>query len=145
MTFWTLVRFLHLISAILWVGGQLVLSLVIRPVGMRSLEPDARAEFMRSVGRRYGRMASFGLMPLILATGIALVYRHGVEFGALDQARYATTLTIKITLVFVSFGLAIAHGIVAARSQSSPAGRAIGVVGAVVSVVIVLLAVMLVT
>jgi hypothetical protein len=34
---------------------------------------------------------------------------------------------------------------VAARSQSSPAGRAIGIVGAVVSVVIVLLAVMLVT
>lgn len=145
MTFWTVVRFLHLMSAILWVGGQLILSLVVRPIGARELDPEARSRLMRQIGARYGRIANLALIPLILATGLALAYHHGVELGGFGVSSYATVLTIKIILVFVSFGLAIAHGVIASRASSSSAARTAGIAGAIVSVVIVLLAVMLVT
>ncbi|MFD0664096.1 hypothetical protein [Thermocatellispora tengchongensis] len=31
MTWWTVVRFLHVLAAALWVGGQLTVSLVVLP------------------------------------------------------------------------------------------------------------------
>ena len=143
MNIWTIFRFLHVAAAILWVGGQLTLSLVIRPVAQRMMDDESRAELMIAVGSRYGRIASFGLIPILLATGLALTYRHGVDFGGLRLSAYATTLTFKIVLALVSFGLAIAHGIAAIRASSSLVRR-VGLASTTVSLVVVLLAVMLV-
>lgn len=144
MSIWTVVRFLHVAAAILWVGGQLTLSLVIRPVAQRVTDDESRTRLMTAVGSRFGRIASFGLIPILLATGIALAYRHGVEFAGLRISSYATTLTFKIVFALISFGLAIVHGIVAVRSSSS-AVRMVGLASTTVSLLVVLLAVMLVT
>ena len=143
MNIWTVVRFLHVAAAILWVGGQLTLSMVIRPVVDRNADAERRTELMTAVGSRYGRIASFGLIPILLATGFGLTYHHGVEFGGLSLSSYATTLTFKIILALVSFGLAMAHGIAAVRS-SSPTVRIVGLASTSVSLLVVLLAVMLV-
>jgi hypothetical protein len=83
------------------------------------------------------------LIPILLATGFALAYHHGVDLGGLRLSTYAMTLTLKIVLAFISFGLAMAHGMVAMRS-SSTAVRIVGVASTAVSVLVVLLAVMLV-
>jgi hypothetical protein len=53
---------------------------------------------MTAVGSRY-RVATFGLIPILLGTGFALTYHHGVEFGGLRLSSYATTLTFKIPCV----------------------------------------------
>jgi uncharacterized membrane protein len=37
------VRFVHVLSAMSWVGGQLLLSLLVLPVLRRRLEPASRA------------------------------------------------------------------------------------------------------
>jgi uncharacterized membrane protein len=140
---WTIIRFLHVTAAILWVGGQLTLTLIIRPVADREVDSETKTGLITAIGARYGRIASFGLIPILLATGFALTYHHGVEFGGLRLSTYATTLTLKIILAFVSFGLAMAHGMVALRSSSS-AVRIVGVASTTVSVLVVLLAVMLV-
>ncbi len=143
MNIWAIIRFLHVSAAILWVGGQLTLSLVIRPIAGGMIDDGSRATFMTAVGNGYGRITSFGLIPVLVATGLALTYRHGVEFGGLSLPSYATTLTFKVILALVSFGLAMAHGIVAARSSSSTV-RIVGVTSTTVSLLVVLLAVMLV-
>lgn len=143
MTIWTLVRFLHVSAAILWVGGQLTLSLVIRPIASTMIDAEPRARIMTAVGSRYAKIASFALIPILLATGFALTYHHGVEFGGLRLSSYATTLTFKIILALVSFGLAMVHGIAAVRSSSS-AVRIAGLASTTVSLLVVLLAVMLV-
>jgi uncharacterized membrane protein len=51
---WTLVRILHVLSAMMWVGGQLLLSLLVLPVLRRGLDAASRAPLTRQVGVRFG-------------------------------------------------------------------------------------------
>lgn len=140
---WTLIRFLHVGSAILWVGGQLILSLIVRPVATLTLDDVDRLNLFRSLGSRFGRLANLGLIPILIASGLGLAYHRGVTFGALAVSGYGATLGIKVFLAFTSFGLAAAHGMAAVRS-SSRAARVVGIAGAAVSVAVVVLAVSLV-
>lgn len=140
---WSLVRFVHVASAILWVGGQLTLSLVVRPVTASLLDDDSRRVLVSSLGSRFGRIAAVGLIPLLLASGIALIYHRGVTFAALSIPGYGSTLGTKVVLALASFALAAAHGMTAVR-PSSRAARWVGVAGTVISLSVVLLATSLV-
>lgn len=140
---WTLVRFIHVAAAILWVGGQLTISFIVRPVAAKSLDGDTRRTVIAAVGSRFGRITSAVLLPVLLASGLALTYHHGVARGALSIGSYATTLTFKVVLALASFALAALHGMTAARA-SSRAIRMIGLTGVVVSLTVVGLAVSLV-
>ncbi len=139
LDYWTLVRFLHITSAILWVGGQLVISLFLRPVAVRALDPTTRRDLIAAVGARFGRVAGMGLFPLLLATGLALSYQRGVLQGAFGVAGYGPTLAVKVVLAVASFALAVGHGVAASRSSHTLA-RVVGISGAAVSLVVVLLA-----
>lgn len=138
-TVWSLVRFAHVLAAVVWVGGQLTLSLIVRRASSETLQDQSRAALFTKIGQVFGRMATFVLMPVLLGTGVALIYRRGVDLGALSVGSYGQILTAKILLAFLSFGLAAVHGVVATRG-SSRASRLVGIGGGVVSVIVVLLA-----
>lgn len=140
---WTVVRFVHVGSAVLWVGGQLTLSFVVTPVAGRLFDEDGRRDVISSLGSRFGRISALGLIPLLLASGIALIYHRGVTFAALVIPGYGATLGTKIVLALVSFALAAAHGM-SAVNASSRAARLVGLTGTIVSLTVVLLAVSLV-
>lgn len=140
---WSVVRFAHVLSAILWVGGQLTLSLVVRRAAGETLQDETRSDLFMTMGRVFARMANFVLMPVLLATGLALIYHRGVDIGALSAGSYGHIVTANILLAFVSFGLAAIHGVTARRS-STRTSRLIGIVGGVVSATVVLLATALV-
>lgn len=142
-TGWSVVRFAHVLAAILWVGGQLTLSLVVRRAAVETLEDETRSSLFTNMGRVFGRMANFVLMPVLLATGLALIYHRGVDIGALSVGSYGQILSAKIVLAFVSFGLAAAHGATAGRT-SPRTSRIVGIAGGVVSATVVLLATSLV-
>ncbi len=142
-TIWTLVRFAHVLAAVLWVGGQLSLSLIVRRAASETLRDESRAALFGKIGQVFGRMSTFVLMPVLLGTGLALIYRRGVELGSLSVGSYGQILTVKIVLAFVSFGLAAVHGLVATRSPGRRA-RLVGIAGGGVSVIVVLLATALV-
>ena len=67
---WTTIRFLHVLSAIAWVGVQLTL-FALFPVLRGQLEPDRFRAVARAAGMRLGLVAAVTL-PLLLATGLAL-------------------------------------------------------------------------
>jgi uncharacterized membrane protein len=140
---WTLVRFVHVLAAVLWVGGQLTLSLIVRRAAASILQDQSRSALFQTIGQVFGRVSTFVLIPVLLGTGLALIYRRGVELGALTVGSYGQILTTKIVLAFLSFGLAAAHGMVAARAPGRRA-RLVGIAGGVVSVAVVLLATALV-
>ncbi|HEX7100439.1 MAG TPA: hypothetical protein VF377_14515 [Acidimicrobiia bacterium] len=141
--FWSVVRFLHIAGAVVWVGGQLTLTLVVRPVTTRLLSPEDRRQLVGAYGSRFGRIASWVLIPLLLATGLGLTYHRGVGLGGLTVPGYGATLGVKITLALISFGVAIAHGVVAVNA-STKVVRVLGIVGTVVSLAVVALAASLV-
>jgi uncharacterized membrane protein len=67
---WTALRFLHVLSAIAWVGVQLTLFMLF-PVLRGRLEADQFRSVARAAGLRLGVVAAVTL-PLLLVTGLAL-------------------------------------------------------------------------
>ena len=52
VTWWSLVRFVHVLAAMAWIGGQLVLSRRVLTVLRADLEPGVRSMVLPRVARR---------------------------------------------------------------------------------------------
>jgi putative copper export protein len=142
ITGWSLVRFLHVLAAMGWVGGQLALSLVVVPVMRAGLSPEVRAPVMRAAGHRFAVVANVALLPLLVVTGIALALHRNVTWGTFTEPGYGRLLGIKLVFVVASVGFAAAHGIVASRSPQSI--RSLAIAGLASSVAVVVFATALV-
>ena len=94
--FWQAVLYVHLLAVTFFLGGQLVLGLVIVPVERRN--PDS--ERMRAMARRFG-VGSLVALGVLLATGIALA-EHLSLWGS-------STLQVKLALVGAVVALALLH------------------------------------
>ena len=92
---WTLIRFLHLLAIALFVGGQLMLALVVAPA-LRGQQP----ELMRTAAKRFG-IASAVALAVIIATGAAMASHF--------QRWSDTTLHWKLALVVLIFVLTGLH------------------------------------
>jgi uncharacterized membrane protein len=136
---WSVILFLHVTGAALWVGGQLTLTLVVLPLAKRVMPTESRAAVMPAVGRRFARITLAGFLPVQVATGIALAAHAGVTLGSLGEPGYGRTLTAKLALVVVAMVAAAGHGIAAAKGRPTLA-RAASVCALVCSLGVVLLA-----
>ena len=112
---WELVRFLHLLAIALFVGGQLMLALVVTPA-LRGQDPA----LMRGAARRFG-IASAAALVVIVATGAAMA-SHFDRWGD-------STLHWKIGLLVLVFVLTGLH-------TKTPYTRAISYAVLVTSLVI---------
>lgn len=129
-------RFVHVLAAMGWVGGQLTLSAVVLPVLRRSTDAAARAPLVRQMAMRFALVANTTLLPLLLASGVALAWRRGVTFGTLADPGYGRLLGIKLVLVAVSVALATVHGILATRRPRSARPSAIAGLATSVGIVV---------
>ncbi|MFB4313790.1 hypothetical protein [Actinomadura sp. 21ATH] len=139
MSWWILVRFLHVLSAALWVGGQLAVSLVVLPMARRLLEADERAEMLSGIGRRFGLITVAVFLPVQIATGVALAVHFGVTWSALGEPGYGRTLAVKLALFAVVMVAAASHGWAHGRGRAVFA-RAMAIASLAGSVGIVLVA-----
>ena len=140
---WTLVRFVHVLSAMAWVGGQLLLSLLVLPVLRRRIDPASRAPLTREVGVRFGVFTLAIFLPVQVATGIALAAHRGVTVADLPEPGYGRTLGEKLVLFAVVLGISGIHGVAVGRGQDRLA-RVLGIATLLGSVGVVLLATALV-
>ncbi|WNM31265.1 hypothetical protein RKE30_13040 [Streptomyces sp. Li-HN-5-11] len=136
---WSLVRFLHVTGAVLWVGGQLALTLVVLPLARRMLSMEARDRFAAEAGRRFGLLTGTVFLPLQLATGWAVAWHKGVTWASLAEPGYGRTLATKLGLFVLVMLAAAGHGIAYSKGRAELA-RALAVVSLVGSLGIVLLA-----
>ena len=123
---WTVIRFLHVVALVFFVGGQLALAVAIVPV-LRGREDDSA---MRAVARRFG-IASVVALALLIATGVAMAGHFArwqdptlqaklgllVLIGVLLGLHVATPYTRAISLgvlttsiVIVWLGIRLSHG-----------------------------------
>jgi putative copper export protein len=118
---WTLVRFLHLSAAAIWVGGQVALFLAVPPI--RAFAANAR-EITATIGRRFGVVAGPALLVLLL-TGIA----QATHLDMWDRRQVREKLAILILILI----LTAVHGVIGQRiargdERMRRAGRWISVV-----------------
>jgi putative copper export protein len=97
------IRSLHLIGAAVWTGGLVFLG-VAAGVARRTIPPDERIAFFRTLGRRFAIVAGLSAAA-ILATGIDMASDRLASWGALLDTGYGRILFAKIVL----FGLALAE------------------------------------
>ena len=136
-------RFVHVLSAMVWVGGQLLLSLLVLPVLRRRLDAASRRPLTREVGVRFGIFTVAIFLPLQIASGIALAAHRGLTLPDLVEPGYGRTLGEKVTLFAVVLLLSGVHGMAVGRGRDRLA-RVLAIATLLGSVGVVLLATALV-
>lgn len=130
MSFYLLNVTLHVLAALLWLGGMFFLAAVGAPV-LRAVEPPAlRAELFRRLGAGF-RTVGWACIALLLVTGTLNLHFHGVlradallnaEFWA---GRYGQTLAWKLAAVTVMVAVSAVHDFALGPLASRlPAGSA---------------------
>lgn len=136
-------RFLHVVGAIIWVGGQLTVTVVLLPIAQQELGLTDRANVLRGVGKRFARITAVVFLPLQIGTGLLLAIHSGVTWASLLEPGYGRILVAKVLLFALVMAAATAHGIFQARREPR-AARAASLSALVGSLGVVLLATMLV-
>jgi uncharacterized membrane protein len=112
----TTLRIVHLLSAMVWVGGTVVLVFVGVPA-IRKLEGEARATAMRALGRRW-RPLGWSAMGVAILSGLWLTDHHGGFNSAALSTDFDRTLILKSVLVaFLVVGALIHDYVLGPRLQ----------------------------
>lgn len=108
--------FIHLASAIIWVGGSLFLALVLIPV-MRRIAPapgeppTLPPDLLGLIARRF-RLISWICIALLVATGLYILpTRYGIGFADFFSlgGHFVANLQIKVGLVAIVIWLSVIH------------------------------------
>ncbi|MBX3610879.1 MAG: CopD family protein [Hydrogenophaga sp.] len=89
---------LHLLSAILWIGGMAFAHYVFRPTVAQMLEPPQRLPLIAAVLGRFFRIVAVAVVVL-LATGITLLVQVGMANAPIGW-HIMLTLGLVMTAIF---------------------------------------------
>jgi copper resistance protein D len=114
-----LVRWLHLMAAITWIGGMLFVALVLVPVTRRLADPALRTRLFQETGRRF-RTVGWIALAVLLASGLGNLWLR-------PYLLWVPRFQWKLGLVLVALVLSAVHDFVlgprAGRPGASPALR----------------------
>lgn len=100
---------IHVLSAVAWIGGMIFLSLVLAPlVRRRSAVPEFAALF-RTAALRF-RVAVWISIVGLLSTGPLLLEARG--WSLFDPGQWPAILRVKFGLVALLLGLTVSHDLV---------------------------------
>ena len=111
----TLIRFVHLLAAAYWLGGLVMLALVV-VVGTRLLDRDAFRALLVPLARSFAWGALVAWL-LLAATGYLLASRRLSGVEALSGTSYGRRLTLKLVLVVMTLAATALH-VLLGRSTS---------------------------
>jgi copper resistance protein D len=160
MTLYHLNVTIHILAAVLWLGGMFFFALVGAPV-LRGVEPPAlRADLFRQLGERF-RGVGWAAIGVLVLTGVGNLYFRGLlrwelwSDAAFWATAHGTALMWKLVTVVLMVGISAAHDFVlgpaaSRQNPTSPQGIAsrrrsawLARVNAVIGVLLVLAAVRL--
>ena len=95
---------IHLLSATIWVGGHLLLSIAYLPPALKSKDP----EVIRGFEKKYEPIGIPALIILVV-TGVMMAYRYGVSVSTWFrfESQIESVVSIKLLLLFTTFALAV--------------------------------------
>ena len=110
---------LHIIAAVTWIGGNLILAMVIVPHFRQNLPPVQRIQLLTQIGRRFEPVV-WGCVGVLFFTGIVnIFYAVDLTSSVALSGAFMRTLLIKIGLFFVLVILTALHGMVLAPQLSA--------------------------
>ena len=106
------VVFLHLVSAVLWMGGIIFILFVAIPASKEAMGTEA-GKIMGAVSRRFSPLANYSIL-LLIVTGISLTL---LRYGIYASTPFYLKTALAVTMIAVHFyrGLILAPKI--ARSE----------------------------
>jgi uncharacterized membrane protein len=105
MTIWGWVLALHVLCAVIWVGGMFFAYVVLRP-SLSVLEPIQRIALHTQVFRRFF-LVVWHVMPLILITGFAVLFGF---YGGMASVGWNVHLMLLLGLIMSAVFLLIVFG-----------------------------------
>lgn len=106
------VLWIHVIAAVTWVGGNLILAMVIVPHFRQSLPPVQRIKLLTQIGKRFEPVV-WGCIGVLFFTGIVNIFSSvGITSPSLISDAFMRTLLIKILLFFVLIILTVLHNMI---------------------------------
>jgi len=106
------VRWVHVVSAIVWIGGMFFIALVLVPVARDLGDPPLRARLVDESGRRFRPVAWIALVLLVVTGLLNLWYRPYL----LQSPRFLA----KLGLVVVALLLSGVHDFVLGPRAGAP-------------------------
>lgn len=123
ISIWAVVRWLHLLAAMVWVGGMIFMFIVLLPA-LRPVQPPVeRTLLFARIGQRYATVSWVALLTLIV-TGILNGERRRLDWLHLLDSEYGQTLHLKLELVGVTLLLTAVHAFYFGRRLTAIAERA---------------------
>jgi putative copper export protein len=107
---WTLVRFLHLLGAAVWMGGMIALGAIAVPAARAAGDRAAGRRVVTSAARRFGVLGGVAWL-LIAATGLALIDHRGLGLGDLPDSDYGRRILAKIGLLLAMGAATLLHAL----------------------------------
>lgn len=114
---YTLAVYLHLLAALLWLGGMFFLAVVGAPV-LRTMEPpELRRRLFHELGLRF-RSVGWAAIGLLLVTGVIILQQRGVlSWSVLGSTEFWSTpfgkaLAWKLLAVTVMVAVSALHDFV---------------------------------
>lgn len=105
-------RWIHVIAAVTWVGGNLILAMVIVPHFKQSLSPVQRIKLLTQIGKRFEPVV-WGCIGVLFFTGIVnIFFAVDLTSPAPIANAFMRTLLIKILLFFVLTILTVLHSMI---------------------------------
>ena len=106
------VLWIHVIAAVTWVGGNLILAMVIVPHFRQSLPPVQRIKLLTQIGKRFEPVV-WGCIVVLFLTGIVnIFFSVDITSPSPISDAFMRTLLIKIGLFFVLVILTVLHSMI---------------------------------
>ncbi len=104
---------LHVLAAMIWVGGMVFLVFVLVPVLRGSATPQEAARFVKATGQRFRSVGWLALCVLV-ATGFTNLFFRGISHRDLASGGFWTStwghiLSVKLLLVAIVLILSLVH------------------------------------
>lgn len=100
---------IHLLSAVTWIGGMVFLSVVLVPLLRRDGRFAQHAALFREVAYRF-RSVVWGAMGMLVGTGVVLAAGRAIPLG--EPWRWPTIFVVKMGLAVFLFSLTLLHDLV---------------------------------
>lgn len=109
---WLFIRWIHVMAAVVWIGGNLVLAMVIVPYFRQNLLPVKRIQLLTQIGKRFEPIV-WGCVGILFFTGMGNIF-NSIDFtsGSTMIGPFMRILSIKVILFVVLLILTGVHSFV---------------------------------